>query len=127
MHYRNPTFTETGAVDCEINHPQYGWVPFTASPTDNEKHGRDLHEAILEDGGIAAYVAPPPPDPAELLAALATQARTKRNALLTASDWTQVADAPVDSQAWATYRWALRDITIQAGFPENIDWPLAPE
>ena len=60
-------------------------------------------------------------------AALATEARAKRNALLTASDWTQVADAPVDQAAWATYRQALRDITIQAGFPENIDWPVAPE
>ena len=66
------------------------------------------------------------PDPAEILAALATQARIKRNALLAQSDWTQVADAPVDSQAWASYRQALRDITVQAGFPENIDWPVSP-
>jgi len=126
MYYRNPTFTETGAVDCEINHPQYGWIPFTASPTDSEKHGRDLHEAILADGGIAAYVAPPPPTEAELLATLATQARAKRNALLTASDWTQVADAPVDQTAWATYRKTLRDITDQEGFPETIVWPVEP-
>ena len=126
MYYRNPTFTETGAVDCEINHPHYGWIPFTASPTDSEKHGRDLHEAILADGGIAAYVAPPPPTEAELLATLATQARAKRNALLTASDWTQVADAPVDQTAWATYRKTLRDITDQEGFPETIVWPVEP-
>jgi len=126
MSYRNPTFTETGAVDCEINHPQYGWIPFTASPTDSEKHGRDLHEAILADGGIAAYVAPPPPTEAELLATLATQARAKRNALLTASDYTQLADSPRDKQAWATYRRALRDITDQGGFPETIVWPVAP-
>ena len=59
--------------------------------------------------------------------ALATQARTKRNGLLAASDWTQVADTPVDQAAWATYRQALRDITAQAGFPETIDWPVAPE
>jgi len=126
MSYRNPTFTETGAVDCEINHPQYGWIPFTASPTDSEKYGRDLHEAILADGGIAAYVAPPPPTEAELLAALATQARAKRNALLTASDYTQLADSPRDKQAWATYRKALRDITDQGGFPETIVWPVEP-
>ena len=66
------------------------------------------------------------PTPAELLATLATQARAKRNALLNQSDWTQVADAPVGSQAWATYRQALRDIIDQAGFPENIDWPVSP-
>jgi len=68
----------------------------------------------------------PQPDPAELLATLAIEARTKRNALLTASDWTQVADAPVDQTAWATYRQALRDITDQVGFPEVIDWPAKP-
>ena len=58
--------------------------------------------------------------------ALATKARTQRGALLAQSDWTQVADAPVDQTAWATYRQALRDITVQAGFPENIDWPVSP-
>lgn len=57
---------------------------------------------------------------------LSIEARTKRNALLASSDWTQVADAPVDQAAWATYRQALRDITIQAGFPEQINWPEAP-
>lgn len=57
---------------------------------------------------------------------LATEARAKRNTLLAASDWTQVIDAPVDQAAWAVYRQALRDITAQAGFPETINWPVAP-
>lgn len=35
--------------------------------------------------------------------------RHQRDRLLAASDWTQVADAPVDREAWATYRQALRD------------------
>ena len=58
--------------------------------------------------------------------ALATKARTQRNNLLSQSDWTQVADAPVDQTAWATYRQALRDITDQEGFPETIVWPVEP-
>jgi hypothetical protein len=56
----------------------------------------------------------------------AAQVRSERNALLAASDWTQVADAPVNKAAWATYRQALRDVTAQAGFPWTIDWPVAP-
>jgi len=56
----------------------------------------------------------------------AKKVRIKRNQLLIESDWTQVADAPVDAAAWATYRQALRDIPQQAGFPENITWPEAP-
>jgi hypothetical protein len=67
MDYKNPIFTDTGAIDCEINHPQYGWIPFTASPDDSEKHGRDLYAAILAAGGVAAYVAPPLPTEAAVL------------------------------------------------------------
>ena len=59
-------------------------------------------------------------------AALAAQVRAERDRLLVASDWTQVADAPVDQAAWATYRQALRDITAQAGFPSDVTWPVAP-
>lgn len=56
----------------------------------------------------------------------ASEIRTERDAKLTESDWTQVADAPVDKAAWATYRQALRDIPAQAGFPGEIIWPIAP-
>jgi hypothetical protein len=56
----------------------------------------------------------------------ANEVRYRRNALLTQSDWTQVADAPVDKAAWAVYRQALRDITLQAGFPFTVDFPVAP-
>jgi hypothetical protein len=56
----------------------------------------------------------------------AGQVRAERNDKLTASDWTQVADAPVDKQAWATYRQALRDVTAQSGFPWTVTWPDAP-
>ena len=52
--------------------------------------------------------------------------RQQRNQKLTESDWTQVADAPVDKQVWATYRQALRDVTTQTGFPWTITWPDAP-
>jgi len=56
----------------------------------------------------------------------ANEVRSKRNMLLTQSDWTQLADAPVDNLAWAVYRQALRDITLQAGFPFNVDFPVNP-
>lgn len=56
----------------------------------------------------------------------ANSVREQRDALLAESDWTQVADAPVDKSAWAAYRQALRDIPQQAGFPTQIDWPVKP-
>lgn len=52
--------------------------------------------------------------------------RRTRNSLLTASDWTQLPDAPVDAAVWAAYRQELRDITTQAD-PFNIIWPTKPE
>jgi len=52
--------------------------------------------------------------------------REQRGEKLKDSDWTQVADAPVDKAVWATYRQALRDITAQSGFPWSVTWPDAP-
>ena len=57
----------------------------------------------------------------------ADEVRGERDSKLSSSDWTQVADAPVNKQAWATYRQALRDIPLQAGFPWNVSWPTQPE
>ena len=63
---------------------------------------------------------------AQLEVAKAT-VRSQRNNLLSDSDWTQVADAPVDQTAWATYRQELRDINSQTEFPYDITWPVKPE
>ena len=56
----------------------------------------------------------------------AKNVRATRDAKLAECDWTQVADAPVDKAAWATYRQALRDVTAQEGFPWTVEWPVAP-
>jgi hypothetical protein len=58
---------------------------------------------------------------------LAEGIRSQRDSLLTASDWTQVDDAPVDKAAWATYRQSLRNVPQQDGFPTSIVWPVKPE
>jgi hypothetical protein len=52
-----------------------------------------------------------------------TNVRAKRNQLLANSDWTQLADSPVDKDAWAVYREALRNLPEQAGFPYSVTWP----
>lgn len=56
----------------------------------------------------------------------AKSVRHQRGEKLKESDWTQVADAPVDQAAWAAYRQALRDISGQAGFPWTVQWPEMP-
>ena len=52
--------------------------------------------------------------------------RQQRGEKLKETDWTQVADAPVDKALWAVYRQALRDVTTQEGFPWDITWPKEP-
>ena len=64
--------------------------------------------------------------PAQLLALQSEQGREERDKLLSTSDWTQVADSPVDKSAWATYRQLLRDVPSQAEFPNTIVWPTKP-
>lgn len=57
-----------------------------------------------------------------------SNARFWRDQLLLASDWTQIASAPLDDEqraAWLVYRQALRDITKQAD-PRKIEWPTKP-
>ena len=56
----------------------------------------------------------------------AKNVREQRATKLAECDWTQVADAPVDKAAWATYRQALRDVPSQEGFPWTITWPTQP-
>ena len=122
---RSPVWVnaEHTAIDCEIEHPQYGWIPFTASPDDVEAHGREVF-AALSKGDVAEYVPPTPPTTEELAAA----ARAERDTLLAATDWTQAADVPqATKDKWAPYRQALRDVTEQSGFPSDIQWPAKPE
>jgi hypothetical protein len=52
--------------------------------------------------------------------------RLQRDELLKATDWTQVADAPVDKAAWATYRQALRDLPTSNADPRQIEFPAQP-
>lgn len=52
--------------------------------------------------------------------------RMMRNEKLSETDWTRLDDAPVDKEAWAEYRQALRDITTQED-PFNIVWPTPPQ
>ena len=56
----------------------------------------------------------------------AKSVRTQRDDKLKATDWTQVADAPVDKTVWATYRQALRDLPSATGFPWTMTWPTEP-
>lgn len=65
----------------------------------------------------------------DLVALDADEARALRNNLLSETDW--VVTKSLESgvavpEEWVTYRQALRDITDQPDFPDNVVWPTQP-
>ena len=60
---------------------------------------------------------------------LATEIRTRRDKLLTETDWTQVTDTVLSDQKqeeYKNYRQQLRDITEQEDFPHKVVFPSKP-
>ena len=53
--------------------------------------------------------------------------RAKRNALLSASDWTVLSDSPVqDKLIWKSYRQSLRDLTEGLSTVEQVNSVVFP-
>ena len=84
--------------------------------------------------GERTFVTLPPEEPDALALADAEAAhqmrvaaiRSERDALLAATDWTQLADAPVNRAAWAAYRTALRDLPANTPDPAAVVFPEPP-
>ena len=79
--------------------------------TTEEETARDAEEAAWVDG-----------EPARKWAGI----RAERDALLAASDWRAMSDAPTMSDAWATYREALRNLPSTESDPADIVFPTEP-
>lgn len=65
---------------------------------------------------------------AELLATLPSVHRSKRDALISETDWWASSDLTMTAEQTA-YRQALRDITTHVNWPhlEDSDWPVKPQ
>jgi len=72
------------------------------------------------DGNIVSYDEAAVTTEANMMAL-----RAERNQRLAQTDWWASSDLTM-TEAQKAYRQALRDITEQTGFPENIDWPQEP-
>ncbi len=104
----------------------------SAIPADAVEISTEAHTELLAAQSAGKVIVgdkkglPQAVDPAPIVVTWASL-RAKRDALLSGSDWTQLADAPVDAAAWATYREALRDITETFATPDAVVWPTKPE
>jgi len=63
---------------------------------------------------------------AERTASRASAIRLERDRLLAETDWSALSDVTM-SPEMAAYRQALRDVTAQPGFPDNVTWPAKAE
>ena len=92
---------------------------------------RDMFADYVDEDGVtvtktsqeAAYTATKD-------AEAATAARATRDGLIASCDWMAIKafeGGTGVATEWATYRQALRDVSAQAGFPNDITWPEKPE
>jgi len=87
---------------------------------------RDMFADTTEDGVTTTKAEHETAYQAGLDAKVAEGNRTKRDGLLAATDYFALTDVTMDA-AMTTYRQALRDITEQEGFPNDIVWPSLPD
>jgi hypothetical protein len=131
MEYRNAKFInkEHTIVDCEINSPVYGWIPYTMHPDDTDMtvDNNVLIAAFRRNNDVANYTPPS-------YEKLAYDARVERNRRLVyevdpiVTNPLRWADLTPDAQsAWKQYRTDLLNITNQTNFPYGINWPTKPE
>ena len=133
MNYRNARYiNDQGWIDCEIEHPQFGWIPYTLNPDDDDMtiDNSELLAAMVENNNVEAYV---PPTLEDLDAEAATAVRQERDYRLQTevdpivTNPLRWAELTVEKQAeWTQYRRDLLDITEQAGFPHEVMWPTKP-
>ena len=122
--FRNPKWTAKDTIEVEVEHDEYGWIPFNASPDDDVAHGRELFETLSIK--YAAQVVPCSQEERDDDAA--DEILSRRATELKESDWTQLPDVPqATKDLWAPYRQALRDITEQPGYPHEVTFPVRPD
>lgn len=77
------------------------------------------------DGGYQIVENPP-----VSIEVLAENVRSERDRRLAETDWYMMPDYPADPETLElvkNYRKALRDITLQSGFPRDVEWPAMPK
>lgn len=69
-------------------------------------------------------------NPPVSIGVLAENVRSERDRRITETDWYMMPDYPADPETLEVvknYRKALRDITLQSGFPRDVEWPVMPK
>lgn len=132
MNYRNAKYIAKDIIDCEIEHPEYGWIPYTLNPrdTDNTIDNDSLLRKMAFNNDVEPYV---PPTKEEIVENAAKSIRNIRDVkLMTEVDiiagnvlrWNSLSSEK--QELLKKYRQDLLDITLQENFPHSVSWPIYP-
>ena len=114
----------------QINHPTYGWIPYTLNPNDTDMTIDNSVLLQLIGTDYEAYVAP---TQAELDAELAARIRLERDSKLALEvdpivsnslRWNELSEAK--QTEWSQYRTDLLNVPQQSGFPNTVEFPTKP-
>ena len=118
------------SFDVEINHPKYGWIPYSLTPEDEDDTINNDDLLVLIGSNFEAYISP---TQEEIDAEEAAKVREQRDWLLknevdpiisNSLRWDEMTE--VQRNAWVQYRRDLLNVPQQVGFPHDINWPTSP-
>ena len=90
--------------------------------------GEAYIKEIEPKGSVRRFQIVKTPEPTD--EELAVQVRSERDRKITETDYYMMLDYPADPETLEVvknYRKALRDITLQSGFPRDVRWPVVPK
>lgn len=120
-------------IKYEYKGKQYDWLSDIRKVIWNEDRivFGEWNEETREHFGVTEVNIPEPEVPPYVPTdeELARQVRDDRDRKLEETDWYMTPDYPADPETLElvkSYRQALRDITLQSGFPRDVKWPVEP-
>lgn len=113
--------------DLEINHPEYGWIPYSLYPDDSDDTIDNTALLALIGTNFTTLTQ------AEKDERKSNEVRSERNSLLEnkvdpiVANPLRWAELTTEQQnAWTQYRTDLLNVPQQEGFPYNVTFPTEP-
>ena len=125
---RNPAYNARGDIDLEINHPEFGWIPYSLHPDDSDNTIDNADLLNLIGSNYSAF------SQSDYDAKIAANVRHVRNLKLEqevdpiVSNPLRWAEMTSEEQTtWSQYRTDLLNVPQQSGFPHDVTFPTKPE
>ena len=119
---------ENTIFDLEINHPEFGWIPYSLHPDDSDNTIDNVDLLNLIGSNYSAF------SQSDYDAKIAANVRHVRNLKLEqevdpiVSNPLRWAEMTSEEQTtWSQYRTDLLNVPQQSGFPHDVTFPTKPE